>query len=313
MVFSVVTHVAVGVIINQHDQVLVSKRRLGSHRGGLWEFPGGKKEISESIEQALKRELFEELGISLTKFHPFTKVLHKYDEKTVLLDVWIISGFDGHAEGREGQVIEWRNLQSLQPDDFPEANAEIIKLVKLPKEIAITPDLDTTEELAILFKQYAKKGIRLIQFRQKKLNKVEYIQSLKHAFFIAQKFEINLIANHSFGCLHANSSIGFHANSKTLMSIHERPVSKTQLFSASCHSLNELVQAEKLNTDFVTLSPVCYTPKYSHGFELGWEGFADLANSVSLPVYALGGVGRDDLGKAERWGAYGVAGITSYL
>ena len=97
-----VIHVAVGVIINESQQVLIAQRHPNSHKGGLWEFPGGKKEESESIETALKREFAEEIGIEPTKFHPFTKIKYHYPEKTVLLDVWRITEFSGHAEGREG-------------------------------------------------------------------------------------------------------------------------------------------------------------------------------------------------------------------
>lgn len=313
MTSSNVTHVVVGLILNGHGQILVSQRRPGTHKSGLWEFPGGKKEPTESIQTALKRELLEELGIRVVKFHPFTKVLYHYPEKTVLLDVWMISKFDGSAEGREGQVIEWRSLKSLKPNEFPEANKVIITRVQLPAELAITPNLDTVDDVASLFFKYAERGICLVQFRQTQLDKAEYIRWLKSATVIAQEFQIQLLASQLIGALSMDSYLGFHANSETIMSIKKRPVSKEQLFSASCHNLRELLKAEKVDADFVTLSPVCYTSKYEIGAELGWDRFADLANQVSLPVYALGGIGRSNLEQAMKMGAHGVAGIKAYL
>ncbi|MDD9891772.1 MAG: NUDIX domain-containing protein, partial [Gammaproteobacteria bacterium] len=70
MTFANVTHVAVGVVLNDQDQVLVSQRHPGSHKGGLWEFPGGKKESHETIEMALQREFRVVLGITPVTFYP---------------------------------------------------------------------------------------------------------------------------------------------------------------------------------------------------------------------------------------------------
>ncbi|NKB34185.1 MAG: Nudix family hydrolase [Pseudomonadales bacterium] len=308
-----ITHVAVGVIINEHEQVLISRRHPDSHKGGLWEFPGGKKEESETIEAALQREFVEELGIKPTKFHPFTKTRYHYPEKTVLLDVWIITEYEGEAIGKEGQAIEWRELHHLRSTDFPEANAPIIKRIQLPKEFAITADLESSEELPTLFKKYSEQGIQLIQFRQTHLDQANYVYWLQSAVSIARDYDIHIVANQSpdtFGAAHAS---GLHVNSNTLMSLVRRPVASDLLFSASCHSFEELHQAQILDADFVTLSPVCYTSKYGSGNELGWDSFSDLAGRISLPVYALGGLGRDDLQVAQSCGAFGIAGISAYL
>jgi 8-oxo-dGTP diphosphatase len=125
-------HVAVGVILNEHDQVLISKRHEHSHMGGLWEFPGGKVEAEESVEDALRRELLEELGIEPEQLSPLLRVHHHYSDKFVLLDVWEVIGFRGKPEGREGQSIRWQALTSLDPAWFPEANHAIIRKLQLP-------------------------------------------------------------------------------------------------------------------------------------------------------------------------------------
>jgi len=67
---SKVIHVAAGVIINSKGHILIAKRLADSHQGGLWEFPGGKLEAGETAEQALIRELNEELGIVSTSLEP---------------------------------------------------------------------------------------------------------------------------------------------------------------------------------------------------------------------------------------------------
>ena len=126
-------HVAVGVIINANDEVLISLRHKNSDQGGLWEFPGGKKGDSESIESALKREFREELNINLETYFPLKKIKHDYGDKCVLLDTWMITDFDGEPKGLEGQLVEWRSLASLKYEDFPAANAEIIKILRPSK------------------------------------------------------------------------------------------------------------------------------------------------------------------------------------
>ncbi|HIF54036.1 MAG TPA: NUDIX domain-containing protein, partial [Methylococcaceae bacterium] len=83
-------HVAVGVVKNATGHILIALRHDTAHQGGLWEFPGGKVEAGESVEQALSRELKEELNISVQKMMPLIKVRHQYSDLKVLLDVWTV-------------------------------------------------------------------------------------------------------------------------------------------------------------------------------------------------------------------------------
>ena len=93
--------------------MLIALRAEESHQGGLWEFPGGKVEPGESVEQALTREFEEELGIEVHSCTPFIQIRHDYTDKSVLLDVWNIESFSGAPRGREGQPIEWRAQSAL--------------------------------------------------------------------------------------------------------------------------------------------------------------------------------------------------------
>lgn len=132
-------HVAVGIVKNAQNQVLVSLRHPDAHQGGLWEFPGGKVDPGETVQEALCREFREELGISPTRFSPLKKILHQYPDKKVLLDVWIISAYEGEPEGLEGQVIKWQSADKFQYDKFPKANREIIDALLLAQGIPNTP------------------------------------------------------------------------------------------------------------------------------------------------------------------------------
>jgi 8-oxo-dGTP diphosphatase len=123
-------HVAAGVILSPEGQILLALRPQKAHQGGLWEFPGGKVEASEVVEEALIRELQEELAITVTACEPLVEVSHDYSDKCVLLDVWIVSAFTGEPKGNEGQQVRWVNPERLADYDFPAANVPIVEAVQ---------------------------------------------------------------------------------------------------------------------------------------------------------------------------------------
>ena len=126
-----VVEVAVGVI-KRGNQVYISKRADHLHQGGKWEFPGGKREANESIEQALTRELLEEVGIQVTEQREFMLIEHDYGDKKVRLDVRLVEAFNGQARHQEGQQSQWVQISQLNQYTFPQANLEIInKLISL--------------------------------------------------------------------------------------------------------------------------------------------------------------------------------------
>ncbi|THK40292.1 8-oxo-dGTP diphosphatase MutT [Methylophaga sp. SB9B] len=119
--------VAVAIIFNAEQQVLIARRHAHQHQGDRWEFPGGKREANETPFQALQREIEEEVGLQVHQAEPLMQIVHDYAELEVELDVWIVSGFSGEAIGREGQPLEWCGLADLCDKEFPAANIEIIE------------------------------------------------------------------------------------------------------------------------------------------------------------------------------------------
>jgi len=119
--------VVAGIIFNaDQSQVLLSLRKPDQHQGNRWEFPGGKIESFESIEQALCRELLEELGIQVTTAFPYLEIEHSYSDKAVRLHFWQVDSFTGAPVGREDQQLQWFDLAQLSELDFPEANQPIV-------------------------------------------------------------------------------------------------------------------------------------------------------------------------------------------
>mgnify|MGYP000548036486 CR=1 FL=1 len=124
-----VVHVAVGVVRRQDGKILIARRPDHLHMGGRWEFPGGKVEEGETVQQALARELREEVAIEVKGLEPLTETSHDYPEKTVLLDTWWVTKFEGEASGLEGQQTAWVEAADLANYTFPDANQEIIEAI----------------------------------------------------------------------------------------------------------------------------------------------------------------------------------------
>ncbi|WP_444915757.1 8-oxo-dGTP diphosphatase MutT [Microbulbifer sp. TRSA007] len=127
---SKVVHVAVGVVTRGDGKILIARRPDHLHMGGRWEFPGGKVEAGESVQEALYRELLEEVAIEVQELQPLVEIRHDYPEKTVLLDTWQVTRFRGEALGREQQEIKWVSAGELDNFHFPDANQAIIEAVK---------------------------------------------------------------------------------------------------------------------------------------------------------------------------------------
>lgn len=126
--------VVVGLLFNHQSQLLIAKRPLDKPYGGLWEFPGGKIELNESPEEALQRELLEELNIKIIMHAdailPFYEVSYEYQPNFLIhLIVFKITEFIGKPIGAEGQEIKWVDQKDLKHYDFPLANQEIIHYI----------------------------------------------------------------------------------------------------------------------------------------------------------------------------------------
>lgn len=129
-------HVVAAIVVNQQHEVLIAQRALHKHEGGKWEFPGGKVEAMESPEVALKRELLEEVALTILACEPFMQVTHHYpasrqqSARTICLDVYLVTEFHGQAISNEGQRIRWVKLAELESTDFPAANQSILQKLK---------------------------------------------------------------------------------------------------------------------------------------------------------------------------------------
>lgn len=123
--------VAVAVITNEEQHVLITQRPLHTSLGGRWEFPGGKLEVDESADDALRRELKEELNLDVIEYYFIGTVSYQYPERHVELLVYHVTQWSGMPQCMEGQLaLKWIRREEINPDEFPEANSSIFNLIK---------------------------------------------------------------------------------------------------------------------------------------------------------------------------------------
>lgn len=117
-------------VIYVNGQFLLSKRKAEQHQGNKWEFPGGKIDQGESVEQALIRELKEELDIEVNEQQAFVNLDFEYPEKKVSLYFQLVTEFSGQEKGVEGQEVAWFDSEQIQQLTFPDANLPVLEKIK---------------------------------------------------------------------------------------------------------------------------------------------------------------------------------------
>ena len=298
--------VAVGVIKNNNNELLISLRHNHLHQGGLWEFSGGKIEPNETAEQALKRELKEELGIDIINARPLITINHQYPDRNVQLQVFLVTDYSGLACHGEYQEIRWVHESELTNYQFPAANQPIITAARLPEYYAILDDAEPE-----LLKQHLNtildSGVKLIQARLKQLTEPD--EFINYAYHLCKQHNAVLLLNSSVKS--AIKTDGIHLTSVDLMALTQRP--DYTWVCASCHNIEELKHAEKIGIDFVVLAPVLATKTHPEINPLGWDIFKTWVSECNIPVYALGGQTKNTLLTAQQSGAQGIAAIRAFL
>ena len=123
-------HVAAGLI--EHDgRYLIGRRKHGVHLAGFWEFPGGKQEADETLEECLRRELREELAIEITTPVHFHTTEHAYREKFVALHFFFCTIASGEPRALDCEELRWVAPSEMAGYDFPPADRPVIDMLRL--------------------------------------------------------------------------------------------------------------------------------------------------------------------------------------
>lgn len=305
-------HVVAGVLRDTRGRILLARRTEGRDLAGAWEFPGGKVEPGESADQALRRELHEELGIDVGHIEALISVPQRYPSKSIVLDVYSVQSYTGKPRGREKQALAWSPPEKLASYPMPPADRPVVAALTQPSSLAITPEFYGEKQSFLSYiERQLDSGIRLIQLRTQ-------LPGGKSRKELA--LDIRTLCQASDAILSINEDIELakaldcpvHLKSWQLMQADIVSQLAGLSFSAACHTIEELRRAEILAATYALLGPVLDTASHPEQKGMGWPGFNRLRNEVSLPIYALGGLGVNELSTARIHGAQGVAGISGF-
>ena len=303
-------HVMAGVITDARGRVLLARRTQGRDLAGLWEFPGGKVDPGETPEQALARELHEELGIDADVGAHLITVPQQMPHKRIRLDVRRVPVHRGRARGLDGQALAWVPMDKLHRYAMPPADRPVVAALLETDRYLVTPsphDVSDGAWLAGLDAVLAA-GISCVQLRGPDVGAGRWRTLVAEAVARchAHRAEVLVSADEALAEAHG---IGLHLPAAMLMKRRARHFPEGLKLAASCHGERELRHAEALGCDFAVLGAVKETASHPGRPAIGWDGFAALREHVSLPIYAIGGLGVGDVEEARRHGAQGIAAI----
>jgi len=299
-----VVEVAAAVIQRPDGSFLLAQRPAGKVYAGYWEFPGGKAEPGEPAAQALARELHEELGIEVERAYPWITRVFSYPHATVRLNFFRVLHWKNIPRPREDQAIAWQRLDAPMAAPMLPANAPVLASLALPSEYAITDaGRRGVQEMLSLLEKRLEQGLKLVQVREPQLSESDRALFTKETIGLAHRYGCKVMIKAPFP-----GADGIHFTASELKVLKEKPANL--LVAASCHTREELERAMQLDLDFVVLGPVKRTASHKEGSILGWRQFAVLAGGAGMPVYAIGGLRREDLEDAWRAGAHGLAMIS---
>jgi mutator protein MutT len=122
-------------LIFRDSKLLITQRHADAHLGGLWEFPGGKREPNETFEQCLVREICEELGVEISVGERFEEISHTYPEKSVRLKFFVCQLLSGEPQPLDCAALKWISKSELADYDFPAADARLLEKLKSSQPI----------------------------------------------------------------------------------------------------------------------------------------------------------------------------------
>lgn len=303
--------VACGVLVNAQGRVLSAQRPGGKIAAGYWEFPGGKIEPGETALMALTRELHEELGVTVREARPLIRFHHAYSNRDVILDTWLVTAFDGEPHSCEGQALAWLAPADLagQQQALPTV-APIARALNLPVDYVFTPPQADPASIQAGLRRLPPKV--LLRLRLPGLPDADYERVARELLPECRALDLRLILDREPQQVVVLGADGWHATTRTLATLSQRPLPDELLCLASAHSREELLRAQRLGFDAAVLGPVLPTASHPGAATLGWGGFSGVIDELPLPVYAIGGLGPADAEAAFRAYAQGVAGISAY-
>jgi 8-oxo-dGTP diphosphatase len=300
----------VGVLRNHVNEILIAKRQDHQFMPGFWELPGGKIEPGESDQEAIIRELKEELGIVVADLSIHQTMVYQYTDRIIELSIYNISKYQNIPEGIEGQEITWSGVDQLSTFNLLPTMKAFIDSITLPNKYWITPSSNHQSDKWIKkFDEKLKQNISLIQLRSKVKLDSGFITDLHEK---CKQNNVKLLLNTPNKNFSESCGDGWHLTTSEMLKMNNRPCSNDKILGVSTHDLTEALKAQKMGADFVVISPVQATQTHPGTTPIGWEAAQEVVTKLNIPVYFLGGMALNDLDKTLNLGAQGIAGVSAF-
>ena len=304
--------IAVGVLQKDTKVCLALRQKHQSH-ADHWEFPGGKIEQGETPIEALKREFLEELAVETDYWKPLIVIPWDYEKVSVRLHVYTTAEYTREPLGNEGQQVKWFEIADLHELTFPAANKGILIALQLADKYMITGKFSGVSDALEKLSSALRSGIELCQLRAKELDNHEFSDFAQAAISLCHKKKAKILLNGKTDLLaEFPEADGIQLASNLIYDYKTRPIAKNKLLGVSTHTDDDIKQALKIDADFILLSPVKETSSHPGVPGIGWDTFAQKVQSITIPVYALGGMKLEDIEEAKSQGGQGVAAISGF-
>jgi 8-oxo-dGTP diphosphatase len=288
-------------LIRDKSKYICLQRNKTPYRHSI-EFPGGKCKQSETPELCLEREIYEELGIKVTKYMYLGSIKHLYDNLLIKINIFKIFRFIGKIYSKENRKIV--NYSEDQSIDLLPTHSRILKLLNLPRMLKILTVDDFENDQCVNYSCYGAIRLRGINYKY-------YSNNIKN-ILISQKYTGKVIIDYQFSNEWFDSYQGIHYSSNEIDMLDKNRYAPSITHSASCHTMDDIKLSNKMLYDFILISPVKKT--YSKYKSINWSGFASLSKASYLPTYALGGISSkgQDYNLALKNYGFGIAGISIF-
>jgi 8-oxo-dGTP diphosphatase len=288
-----VTRVAVGVLVRADGAVLLADRPEGKPYAGYWEFPGGKIESGESVEQALARELAEELGVHVLSSLPWVTMEYDYPHAYVRLYFRRIHDWTGTPRPVEGQRLQFLRPGDVPPQPLLPAALPALRWMDLPAVTGLAPDALAGGPLdGPWLRQVLDRGLRQIVWPAPPPGAVRAATDLAAGAALARSYGARLYAA---GAAPADG-VDLFLSAAELRRAAGRPACAA--LAAEVQTRADLELAQRLGCDFVVHGPAAGG---AH------DALARLLVDAPLPVYVRGDLGIDALRRLQALGAQGLA------
>jgi len=302
-----ITPVAVGVLVRADGAVLLADRPAGKPYAGYWEFPGGKMQSGESVEQALKRELAEELGVCVRASDPWVVLEHDYPHAYVRLHFQRIFDWVGTPHPVEGQRLIFLPPGELAPSPLLPAAVLPLRWMQLPAVTGYSQQTSSDAHEALQWIEGAlARGLRQILWYEPMLTGPARWEAARGASARARAYGARLLIDSRMDDCALALGQGCFLGAETLRGSNVRP--RAPWVGAAVQTPTDLERATALACDFAVIEPAPADSSAGAEDRLAtWERIGALCRQCPLPLYADLALSVQNLRQARRYGAHGLA------